>query len=129
MALRLAFDVNRYADFCRGVDTAVATFRRAAELHIPFIVLAELRAGFRVGTRARQNEHRLAQFLSAPRVTVLYADEGTTHFYAELYAELRKAGTPIPSNDLWIAALVVQHDLTLFTRDQHFELLPRIPRI
>ena len=46
-----------------------------------------------------------------------------------LYRQLRAAGTPIPTNDIWIAALVVQHDLTLFSRDAHFDALPQIPRV
>ena len=129
MALRLALDANRYVDFCKGQTAAVEPLRKAQEIVLPFIVLAELRAGFRLGNRRDKNEAILARFLQSPRVAVLFADEGTTHFYAELFAELRQAGTPIPTNDLWIAALVVQHDLTLLTRDKHFDRLPRIPRI
>lgn len=129
MALRLALDANRYVDFCKGVDAAVGPLRRASEIVLPFAVVGELRAGFRCGGRSHHNERVLGRFLQSPRVTVLFADEGTTHFYAALFAELRRAGTPIPTNDLWIAALVVQHDLTLFTRDRHFDRLPRIPRI
>ena len=129
MALRLALDANRYVDFCKGLEAAVDPLRRASEIVVPFIVLAELRAGFRCSGRSQHNERILARFLQSPRVTVLFADEATTHFYAELFAELREAGTPIPTNDLWIAALAVQHDLTLCTRDRHFNRLPRIPRI
>ncbi len=129
MALRLALDANRYVDFCRGVDAAVDPLRRAAEIVLPYVVLAELRAGFRCGGRARQNEQVLGRFLQSPRVAVVFADDGTTHFYAELFAELRAAGTPIPTNDLWIAALVVQHDLTLLTRDKHFRHVSRMARM
>ncbi len=129
MALRLALDANRYVDFCKGIKDAVEPLRRASEIALPFVVLAELRAGFRCGRRSPNNERMLGRFLQSPRVTVLFADEATTHFYAELFAELRHAGTPIPTNDLWVAALAVQHDLTLLTRDRHFQRLARIPRI
>lgn len=129
MALRLALDANRYVDFCKGVDAAVQPLRSASEIVLPFIALAELRAGFRCGRRPQHNERVLGRFLQSPRVTVLFADEGTVHFYAGLFAELRHAGTPIPTNDLWIAALTLQHDLTLLTRDKHFDRLPRVPRI
>ena len=129
MALRLALDANRYTDFCRGLDAAVGPLRRASEIIMPFVVLAELRAGFRCGERSQHNERVLAHFLQSPRVGVLFPDEGTTHFYADLFSELRQAGTPIPTNDLWIAALAVEHGLTLFTRDKHFDRLPRVPRI
>jgi tRNA(fMet)-specific endonuclease VapC len=129
MALRLALDANRYVDFCKGVDVAVATIRRASQIVLPFVVLAELRAGFRCGAHARRNENTLIRFLQSPRVTVLFADEGTPHVHALLFAELRRAGTPIPTNDLWIAALAVQHDLVLFSRDRHFDCVPQIPRV
>jgi len=60
---------------------------------------------------------------------VLYADDGTSQFYAQLYAQLRKAGTPIPTNDLWVAALAKQHDLTLFARDKHVNVVPGLPQL
>lgn len=68
-------------------------------------------------------------FLNSPRVEILFADEQTTHHYARLFYQLRKQGTPIPTNDIWIAALVVQHDLVLCARDHHFEHLPQLPRV
>jgi len=129
MALRLALDANRYVDFCKGVKAAVEPIRRAREIVLPFVVVAELRAGFRCGSRSRRNENIFNRFLQSDRVSALFADEGTAHLYAELFAGLRKAGTPIPTNDIWIAALAVQHDLVLFSRDKHFDRLLRIPRI
>lgn len=127
--MRIAIDVNRYVDFARGVDEAVACFRRADEIVVPFVVLAELRAGFRAGQRVSSNEAVLSKFLQSDRVTVLLPDEQTTHVYANVFVQLREAGTPIPTNDLWIAALVIQHDLVLFSRDHHFDVLPQIARI
>jgi len=129
MALRLAIDTNRYRDYVTGVNDARGLVRQADEIFVPFVVMAELRSGFREGTRQGQNEDVLSRFLRSSRVEVLFADEATTHFYAELHGELRRAGTPIPTNDLWIAALVVQHGLTLFTRDRHFERVARVPRV
>lgn len=95
----------------------------------PFVVVAELRAGFRSGTISRRNEATLVRFLANERVEVLYADAQTTHAYAEIYSMLRRNGTPIPTNDLWIAALAVQHSLPLCSRDAHFEKVPQIARI
>lgn len=126
--MRVLLDTNRYVDFCRG-ETAVAEIvRRAESVKLPFVALAELRAGFRCGTVGRRNEATLVRFLASPRVTVLYADEQTTHAYAGLFAQLRMQGTPIPTNDLWIAALCVQHDLLLCSRDAHFNHLPQLAR-
>lgn len=63
------------------------------------------------------------------RVDVILPTMETTRHYANLYRQLRAAGTPIPSNDLWIAAIVVQHDLQLYSRDSHFHVLAQLPRI
>jgi tRNA(fMet)-specific endonuclease VapC len=59
----------------------------------------------------------------------VFADEDTTHHHARLFHQLRRQGTPIPTNDLWIAALVVQHELHLFAHDAHFDHLLQIPRL
>ncbi|HKV48371.1 MAG TPA: type II toxin-antitoxin system VapC family toxin [Candidatus Acidoferrales bacterium] len=129
MALRLALDTNRYTDLCRGHGRVVETVAVAQEVWLPFIVLAELRAGFAVGTQGTHNEAVLRRFLLKPGVGVLYADEQTTHHYAAVYRQLRKQGTPIPTNDIWIAALVLQHSLALLARDAHFDALPQITRV
>ncbi len=64
-----------------------------------------------------------------PGVGVLYADEQTTHHYATVYRQLRKQGTPIPTNDMWVAALVLQHSLSLCHRGVHFDALPQLMRV
>jgi tRNA(fMet)-specific endonuclease VapC len=127
--MKLAVDSNRYTDFCTGDEKAVQIIRSAEEIHMPLIVLAELRAGFANGNRRAANESLLTRFLNAARTRVVVPDEQTTHFYADLYLSLRKKGRPIPTNDLWIAALVLQHDLVLFDRDAHFDQVPRLARI
>lgn len=125
--MKLAIDTNAYVAFCKGSPTAIAAVQQAELLYLPFIVLAELRAGFLCGTRTTRNERMLTRFLNADRVTVLYADEQTTHHYARLFMQLRRQGTPIPTNDVWIAALVSQHNLTLLSADTHFAHLPQLP--
>lgn len=126
--MKVAIDTNRTSDFFRGEEVAVQVFRSADTIFIPFVVLGELRAGFRLGSRGMQNERRLVSFVNSSRVDVLYPDDQTTHHYARLFFQLRQQGTPIPSNDLWIAALVSQHDLILFDRDHHFDHLPQLAR-
>src|SRR5437899_184199 len=126
--MRIALDTNRYTDFCRGDPEIVQRTAEAERIFMPFIVLAELRAGFLVGTRAKQNERILGRFLNTARVRLLLPDEQTTHHYADLFAQLRKQATPIPTNDIWIAALVLQHNLQLLTRDPHFDHLPQLDR-
>ena len=127
--MRMAVDTNRYRDFCVGLPEAVERFRVAERIFLPFVTLAELRAGFLCGTRARQNESVLVRFLNRPRVAVLYPDEDTTRHYAQLFRQLRQQGTPIPTNDIWIAALVEQHSLLLYSRDSHFDHLPQLARL
>ena len=127
--MRLALDTNRYTDLCRGDEAVVETIELADEIWLPFIVLGELRAGFAVGSQGSRNEAVLRRFLLKPGIGVLYADEQTTHQYGAVYRQLRKQGTPIPTNDMWIAALVLQHSLILFARDAHFDALPQLPRV
>ncbi len=127
--MRVALDSNRYTDFCRGDARAVEVLRTSAEIWLPLIVLAELRAGFAHGARRADNEKTLTRFLGSSRVRVASPDEQTTHFYADVYAALRKKGRPIPTNDLWIAAIVLQHDLVLFDRDSDFDHIPQLARV
>lgn len=126
--MRLALDTNRYTDLCRGDSFVLETVEHANEVWLPFIVMGELRAGFAAGSKEPRNEAVLRRFLMRPRVGILYADEQTTHHYASVYRQLRKQGTPIPTNDMWIASLVLQHSLALFARDRHFDALPQLTR-
>jgi tRNA(fMet)-specific endonuclease VapC len=124
--MRLALDTNRYTDLCRDVVAVVTLVESAEVVLLPFIVLAELRAGFSLGTRTAVNERALRRFLMKPGVSVLFADERTIQHYVAVFRQLRRQGTPIPTNDLWIAALVLQHDLVLCARDRHFDHLPQL---
>jgi tRNA(fMet)-specific endonuclease VapC len=127
--VRLALDTNRYVELCLGATETAALVATAETVHIPFVVVAELRAGFALGRRAAENEQVLRRLLAKPGVETLFADEQTTYHYAGVFRQLRKQGTPIPTNDLWIAALVLQHDLVLHARDRHFDHLPQIVRV
>jgi predicted nucleic acid-binding protein len=127
--MKIALDTNRYSDMARGDAEVVARVLGAEEVYVPVIVLGELRAGFRRGTREAANEAALAAFLARPFVHVLAVDQATTVFYGGLEADLRVRGAPIPTNDVWIAALTLQHGLTLYSRDPHFDHLPSVPRV
>jgi tRNA(fMet)-specific endonuclease VapC len=124
----VALDTNGYVGFCQGEEETVDLLEKADSIYLPFVVLAELRAGFAVGKRGTENERVLGLFLSKPEVHLLFADDQTTQQYASLYRQLRQQGTPIPTNDIWIAALVLQHGLTLHARDRHFDHLPQLLR-
>ncbi|MEK6609173.1 MAG: type II toxin-antitoxin system VapC family toxin [Myxococcota bacterium] len=126
--MKLALDTNAYGAICRDDPVVCDAVQRAESVHVPFITLAELRAGFARGTRSAENERVLRRFLMRDGVTVLWPDDQTTHHYAAVYRQLRRQGTPIPTNDMWIAALVLQHNLVLCARDAHFDHLPQLDR-
>ena len=127
--MKIALDTNRCTDLFRGDEFVADMVAVADEVWLPFIVLGELRAGFAAGSQEARNEAVLRRFLIKPDVGVLYPDEQTTHHYANVYRQLRKQGTPIPTNDMWIAALVLQHSLVLCASDAHFDALAQITRI
>ena len=110
----------------RGEATRVQLFKSATQIFIPLFVIGELHAGFAAGTQANVNVRNLERFLANPVVSVLLPDVATTLQYAALFAQLRRQGTPIPTNDLWIAALSLQYDLILCTRDEHFRHIPQL---
>ncbi len=124
--MRVALDTNRYTDLCRGDASVVRTAEAADEVWLPIVVIGELRAGFAVGSQGARNEAVLRRFLLRPGVAILYAGEQTTHHYANVYRQLRRQGTPMPTNDMWIAALALEHSLVLCTRDAHFDALPQL---
>lgn len=123
---RVALDTNTYDAYLNGDRRFQGLLQRVEGVVLPFVVVAELRAGFAAGNKQHENEELLLQFMAKPNVTVLYPDEATTLQYAQLYRQLRQSGTMIPTNDLWIAALVTQHGCSLATRDKHFEALPQL---
>ena len=124
--MNIALDTNAYSDFMRGDGERVQIVRAARSIAMPIIVLGELRAGFAAGDRESANAANLQRFLASPRVSALLPDEQTTHHYAQLHFQLRTKGARIPTNDLWIAAMVVQHDLVLCSSDRHFRQLPQV---
>jgi predicted nucleic acid-binding protein len=126
--MKIALDTNCYTDFCRGIPDVVEIIKSAHEIYVPLIVVAELRAAFAFGSQREKNERVLSKFLNNEAIFVLGPDEQTTHFYAEVFLYLRKKGRPIPTNDLWIAALVLQHNLVLLDRDSDFDHLPQLAR-
>ncbi len=127
--MRLAIDTHGYTDFCRGEAQVIDYLETAETIYLPIIVVGELRAGFAVGTQSSKNERVLQQFLIQPGVEMLSPDEETTFHYSAVYRQLRSQGTPIPTNDMWIAAVVLQHGLVLAHRDRHFDHLPQLATI
>ncbi len=126
--MRVALDTNRLTDLFQGDAELADRLGECDEVWLPLIVVAEIKAGFYGGSQQHRNESLFQTFLATPTVGVLVPDRETAEHYARLFVQLKRAGTPIPDNDLWIAALVLQHDLALITRDQHFERVPQLLR-
>ena len=126
--MRVALDTNRLTDLFQG-DTALAEWLGSCdEVWIPLVVLAEIKAGFYGGVQQRRNEVLLRDLLAKETVEVLLPGRETADHYARLFVQLKRAGSPVPDNDLWIAALALEHDLTLITRDRHFDRIPQLMR-
>jgi predicted nucleic acid-binding protein len=123
MASSFVLDTSAYSGFNRGDPRLKAWFRADNEIIIPLIVIGELRAGFALGNQRQQNEALLQRFMDAPNVRLVTITDTTTKLFASIYSQLRQAGTPIGSNDLWIAALTLEHDQPLLTLDADF---PRV---
>jgi len=102
--IRILLDTNAYSDFKRGVQDLKQIVAEAEEILVPIPVLAELE-----------------QFLATPRVQVPPMGEQTALFYARVYSDLSRAGTPIPINDVWIAASSMEAGAVLITSDAHFQ--------
>lgn len=122
--MKLVLDTSAYSAFNRG-DTRLKDFFRADnEILIPLIVVGELRAGFTLGGRSQENELLLQRLLDSPQVSVVTITDQTTRLFAALFQRLRAAGTPIGTNDMWIASLVLEHDCSLVTLDTDFARVP-----
>jgi len=121
---RALIDTNIYSLAMRGAVEVIDTLQQLDEIAFTVISLGELLTGFRGGSRETLNRAELGRFLDSPRVRLLVVDAETTEFYAGIVQSLKRAGTPIPTNDIWIGALAQQHGLALFSRDNHFSLIP-----
>ena len=123
----MILDTNGLSALTEGEPGLEPLLRRAAQVAIPVIVLGEYRYGISQSRNQFHYEQWLAQYL--PSFRILDVDERTTISYSAVRRELTKAGTPIPSNDVWIAALCRQHFLPLLSHDRHFDYVSGIVRL
>lgn len=118
--MRLALDTNAYRALADGNAVLADTARQAEVLGLPVIVIGELRFGFLNGSRLAENSSILQRFLANPRVSILPLTDRTTYGFGEIATLMRRQGTPIQQNDLWIAALCKEHGFALATRDEGY---------
>jgi len=122
----MILDTSGYSLHLQGDETIKQALQRADEIVVNPVILGELLAGFRGGGRERRNRDILRKFLASPRVRIVDIDEETAERYAVVTDYLRRAGTPIPTNDLWIAASAMQHGLKVLTADAHYLKVPQV---
>ncbi len=123
---RICLDTSAYSHFMRGDPEAVVAISAAGWVGMPSVVLGELRTGFMLGSRMKKNEEELSKFLDHPLVRVLEVDNAASRIYAEIVVSLRRAGTPLPTNDIWIASVAAREGATVLTYDLHFQMIPRV---
>ncbi len=122
-------DTSAYSNFRRGEERVTRQIDRARWIGVPSIVVGELHAGFRSGTQVDRNLGELNEFLRHSAVQVLSVDEEVAHIYGEIVSELRAAGRPLPTNDIWIAATAVRFGATVLTFDSHYRAIGRVGSI
>ncbi len=120
----MILDTNALSAFADGDKSMRAVLEEALLLAVPVVVLGE----FRFGIRSSRHRDAYEEWLEAnlPFWKVLDVTRRTAAMYAEVRSELKRNGTPIPENDVWIAAIAREHDLPLLTRDGHFNRVPRL---
>lgn len=123
----MILDTNGLSALAEGDPRLEPILQEATQIAVPVIVLGEYRYGIQQSRERKRYENWLVEYLS--RFRVLNVDEQTTTSYVGVRTQLKRAGTPIPSNDVWIAALCHQHSLPLLSRDRHFDLVTGLRRI
>lgn len=118
--LRVMLDTTAVSGFFKGNEDIRERLDVIDELYVNPVVVGELTAGFMMGNRERKNREILKRFLSSPRIDIIDIDAETSERYGAIVNSLRRKGSPIPTNDIWIAASAMQHGLRLLTSDRHY---------
>lgn len=126
---RYCLDTSAYSRFQRGEPQVVDLLDRAEWVGVPAVVLGELWTGFLLGSRTDDNRAGLRRFLAHSAVEELPIDHETARIYAEIVVAQRRAGAPLPSNDLWVAAAAARSGAPVLSYDPHFRDVARIGAI
>jgi len=118
--MKLLLDTSAYVGFKRSIANLVEIIVGAEWILFSPVVLGELMFGFRNGTKFKENMKGLDEFLQHDVVEIAQIGKITSDRYSRIAAQLKRKGTPIPSNDIWIAAQTMEHGAELITSDQHF---------
>ena len=121
---KIALDTNAYTHLLAGDDSVLDVLSNADYVYVPVIVLGELYAGFKGGSREKDNRSLLFDFLGKSTVHIMPVTHHTAEVFGEIKHALKLAGTPLPINDIWIAAQTMEAGAFLVTYDQHFQRVP-----
>ena len=121
MEIKILLDTSAYVRFKRNDAEIVEIITGAESVLFSSVVLGELLFGFRSGTRFKKNLTELNRFLTHDAVEIVSAGKITADRYSRIATQLRRQGTPIPTNDIWIAAQTMEHGAELITTDAHFD--------
>ena len=119
--MKIMLDTTAYVGFKRNDIETVEIILQAEQILFSPVVLGELMFGFRNGTRFKENMADLNNFLEHESVRLVEVGKITSDRYSRIAAQLKRQGTPIPNNDIWIAAQTQEHGAELITFDQHFK--------
>lgn len=119
--MKILLDTTAYVGFKRNVPETVEIIIKAEQILFSPVVLGELLFGFRNGSRFKENLADLEAFLNHDTVELLQVGKITSDRYSRIATQLKQNGTPIPTNDIWIAAQTMEHGAELITSDQHFK--------
>lgn len=122
--MKRCLDTNAYSRMRQGNERLQVCLEEADLLVVPAVVLGELYAGFEMGTRRVENEARLEAFLELPSVRIQEVNQDVARRYGILVRQMWQAGTPLPTNDLWVAATALESGARLVTYDDHFQHVP-----
>ncbi len=121
---KVLIDTNIYSLAMRGDRHVTDALKRIDQIGISAISIGELFSGFKGGNFEEKNKTELNIFLDSPRVIIFPIDVETADFYASILNNLKSKGTPIPTNDIWVAAVAFQNGFKLFSKDKHFNVIP-----
>ncbi len=124
----ILLDTNCYSAYLAGDERVLSALAEAEVVYMSIFVLGELFAGFRGGTKVRQNREYLKRFLAKRNVKTLSATQDTAEIFGDLKDKLKRSGSPLPINDVWIAAHALETGSVLITYDSHFQKITGLRR-
>jgi tRNA(fMet)-specific endonuclease VapC len=123
---KTVIDTNAYSQLMRGDEEVERALGEAGKVYLPIFVIAELLSGFKNGNREEENRTVLKKFEEVETVERFFPTHETIEIFSDIFFHLKKAGTPIPVHDIWIAAIAVETGSEVVTYDRHFLNIPQV---